>query len=541
MSAIGGVYGALWREHSKTKEVVRKAVRPMSSPVDDVGSGSNASSGGPLRGDESGAPSSFSMGQWIGLFMGPLLFALIVIFFRPEGLGFGGVAVMGAALWMAAWWISECIPLPITALIPIVVFPLTGATDTSEVFSAYGDNIIFLFMGGFAIAVALEKWGLHKRIALGIVAAVGVSVQRIILGFILATAFVSLWITNTATAMMMIPIGTAIIAQVRALAVKEGADQQDVKKFEKSMIFGIGYGATIAGVGTLVGGTSSPVFVAQVDALLGIQISFAQYALFGIPFVLVFLLCLWVYLTQIMYRTKLKHIPGGREVIDRERKALGRMSREEKLVAFAGLLVAFLWVTRAWFIEPYVISISDGMIAAFGALLLFVLPAKNKSQSARILVWEDSAKIPWGILLLFGGGLALATGFTSTGLSDWVGEQFMLLGGLPFVLILIVSVLALVFLTEFTSTTATALLFIPLMGTVAVAIDQDPVILMLATALAVNCAFMLPASTPPNAIIYGSGMVSIRELATTGLAVSMFGVILISLFVMFWAPVVFNR
>lgn len=489
---------------------------------------------------ERGTARTYRPSQVITLILGPALFFGILLFLRVDDLETPARAVLGATLWMATWWIGECVPLPVTALVPILVFPTVGALEPDEVFSSYGDNIIFLFLGGFLIAIALEKWNLHRRIALSIVRMIGTSVQRIILGFILATGAVSIWITNTATAMMMIPMGTAIIAQVREMQRESaGTDSEDVAKFEKSLIYGIGYSATIAGVGTIIGGTTIPVMVAQAETLVGETVSFAQYALFGIPFVITFLIVLWLFLTQVVFRTKMRTLPAGATVISQELKAMGPMTGPEKRVAAIGALTALLWMTRPWLIDPYVSGVSDGMIAILAAVLLFILPAGDTDES-RLLEWRDCGRLPWDILLLFGGGLALAAAFTSTGLSEWVGGKFGLLDGATWVVLILITASILVFFTEFTSTTATALVFVPLVGAGAMSIGEDAVVLMLTAALAVNCAFMLPVSTPPNAIMYSTRVVSAAGLLKTGVGLSLIGIVLITLFSAFWAPVVFS-
>ncbi|VXC06736.1 SLC13 family permease [Pseudoclavibacter sp. 8L] len=532
MSVIS-IYQGMWNEHDKTKLVLKRIMNPLS------GRGETGSIHVPAEaeGKQQRPPGQLSLWQWIALVSGPASFAVLALFYRPEGMSDMSASVLGVTAWMAIWWISECVPLPVTGFVPILVFPLTGAMSASDTFSAYGNNIIFLFLGGFLIAGALEKWQLHRRLALGIIRILGTSVQRLILGFMLATGFLSFFVTNTAAAMMMIPMGMALVAQVNTM--KTEAETSDVKKFERALIFGVGYAATIAGTGTVLGGTSIPLFLAQAEIFAGVKVSFVQYIAFGIPFAFTFLILLWLYLTKIRYRMSFKTIPGGKEIVDKEHAALGRMSGEEKKIAFVGLFVSFLWISRPWLIDPFVADISDGMIAILGAVLLFVLPAKSQ-ESPRVLVWEDTKKTPWGILIMLGGGLALAQAFSETGLSEWVGDQFLGLSGLPFLVTVLLIVTALVFMTEFTSTSATALLFVPLMGTLALSLGYDPLLVMLAATLAVNCAFMLPAATPPNSIMFGTGLVTIREMVRNGFFVSIMGIFWIVLFIWLWAPVVFS-
>lgn len=494
------------------------------------------STGSPRRRASSLKRPSITPFQGVCLAAGPLGFALLALFYRPEGLTTNGVIVLGIALWMATWWISECIPLPATALLPILILPSTGVLDSGETFSQYSNNIIFLFMGGFLLAGALEKWGVHKRIALHIVRALGISVPRLILGFMLATSVLSFFVTNTAATMMMLPMGLAVISSLRDVSGK--SDQEDLHKFEKSLIFGIGYSATIFGMSTVLGGTSIPFFIAHTKETLGIEISFAQFVAFGVPVALVFLLLFWVYLVKVRFRMKIRELPGGKEIISKYQSELGRVAKEEVAVICVVVFVSCLWITRTWLISPFVPEITDGMIAVLGAILMFLLPARGE-ESKRILEWEDTKKVPWGVLLLLGGGFALAGAVDSSGLSTWVGDQFAGLGGLHFAIFILVTVLALAFLTEFTSTGATAILFVPLMGTVAQTLGYDPLLVMLAATLAVNCAFMLPAATPPNSVIYGTGLISIKDMVTTGFAVTLLGSVIIAVSIFTWAPLVF--
>jgi sodium-dependent dicarboxylate transporter 2/3/5 len=470
--------------------------------------------------------------------LGPLAFALFALVYQPAGLSAEGSIVLGVVAWMALWWVSECIPLPATALLPIIVLPLTGVVDSGSVFSAYSNNIIFLFMGGFLLAGALEKWGLHRRMAIGIIRLLGNSAPRLILGFMIATSILSFFVTNTAATMMMLPIALAIITSVKD-AEKGEAHAADSRRFEKALVFGVGYSATIFGMSTVLGGTSIPFFISHASESLGVEISFAQFAAFAVPFATVFLLCFWLYLVKIRFRMRMKTIPGGRTIIDDEHRALGRMSFEEKLVTAVGLTVSLLWFTRTWLVAPFVPEITDGMIAVVGAILLFLLPSRS-AESPRLLEWSDTKKVPWGVLLLLGGGFALAGAVDSSGLSQWVGDRFIGLQGVPGVVFLIIMVVSLAVMTEFTSTGATAILFVPLMGTVAIALGHDPLFVMLAATLAVNCAFMLPAATPPNSVIYGTGLITIQDMIKAGFAVTMLGSALIVLAMYAWAPFVFT-
>lgn len=473
-----------------------------------------------------------------GLVLGPLLFAVTLVFFEPEGLSPEGRAVLATTLWVATWWITEAIPIPVTSLLPIALLPLTGALDGDTVVSAYGADIIFLFLGGFALAIAMEKWNLHQRIALSIVAAIGTSPRRIILGFMVATGFLSMWVSNTAATMMMIPVGLAVVYQA-ARSLRGGEFAADLPKFEKSMVFGIGYAATVGGLGTLIGTPPLAVLSATVGRLFGESISFAGWMAFGVPIVVVLMALAWFYLTGVKFRVRFKHLPGGEELIRGERRSLGRMSTEEKAVLGVFLGVAFMWVTRSFIWEDLIPGISDGVIAVVATVALFALPTRD-AKERKILQWEDSKKIPWGILLLFGGGLAIAAGFVETGLSAWIGEQLRTLDGINVVLVIILAAALVLFLTEITSNAATATMILPVMAAFAVSLNVHPYALMVPCAMAANCAFMLPVGTPPNAIMFGTGRVTIMEMVRTGFWLNMFALVLIIAGVLYMLPLMWG-
>ncbi|MFB4213695.1 DASS family sodium-coupled anion symporter [Shouchella sp. JSM 1781072] len=487
-------------------------------------------------GDQQKKP--YSRAQLVGLILGPLLFLLTILFFEPAGLSADGQRVLAVTLWIATWWMTEAIPIPATSLMPLILLPITGAMEGSDVASSYGNDIIFLFLGGFFIATAMEKWDLHKRIALFIISVIGTSTQRILLGFMLATGFLSMWVSNTAAVMMMIPMALAITAQVAA-ALKDEEHKRDLPKFEKSLLFGVGYAGTIGGLGTLIGTPPNIILAAQLDTIFGITIGFGTWMLFAVPVVLILLFFTWFYLGRINFKTSIKTLPGGKELIASERQKLGKTSFEEKVVGAVFLFAAFMWITREFFWagdDPLIVQlpgISDGMIAIIATMLLFLIPAK---AATRILDWSDSKDIPWGVLLLFGGGLAIAAGFQSSGLSTWIGDQLTILDGLHMLLIIGGATLLIMMLTEITSNTATATMILPVVGALAVAIDIHPFALMIPCAMAANCAFMLPVGTPPNAIIFGTGKLKIIEMVKAGFWLNVFATILIVLAVYFLVP-----
>ncbi len=481
---------------------------------------------------------AYTSGQTVGLVLGPLLFVITLFTFAPEGLSYEGRAVLATTLWVATWWITEAIPIPATSLVPIVLLPLTGALDSGTVTSAYGDDIIYLFLGGFFIATAMEKWNLHKRMALAIIAFVGTSTQRILLGFMLATAFLSMWVSNTAAVMMMVPMALAITSEV-AVALKGKPEESDLPRFEKALIFGVGYAGTIGGLGTLIGTPPNIIFAAQVKQLFDIDISFASWMAIGVPLVIVLLAVAWFYLGHVVFRMKIRGLPGGRGFIQQERNSLGPMSFQEKVVAAVFALAAFLWITRTFIWVEILPELRDGMIAVLAALLLFIVPARAKGES-RVLVWKDSIHIPWGILLLFGGGLAIAAGFRETGLSHWLGGQFSVLDGMHLLLIIATSTLLILFLTEITSNTATATMILPVVAALALAINTHPYALMIPCAMAANCAFMLPVGTPPNAIIFATNKLTIQEMVKVGFALNLIAAVLVVLVVYFLVPVLWG-
>ncbi|MDV2684257.1 DASS family sodium-coupled anion symporter [Alkalihalophilus lindianensis] len=535
-TTVANVWNGLWHSHRQTKNLLNVFSYQKGSAA--KAAKSSAHSASPTNNSTSPQDQepkqSYSKSQLIGLILGPALFLLTILFFSPEGLSFEARAVLAITLWVATWWITEAIPIPATSILPIFLLPITGALDGGTVTSAYGDDIIFLFLGGFFIATAMEKWNLHKRMALAIIAFIGTSTQRILLGFMIATAFLSMWVSNTAAVMMMVPMGLAITAQVAA-ALKGKPEERDLPKFEKALIFGVGYAGTIGGLGTLIGTPPNIILAAQAQQLFGVEISFARWMMVGVPVVILLLFIAWMYLGRMAFKMSIKGLPGGRDLIQGERSKLGIISFEEKAVAGVFSFAAFMWITRDFIWVDFVPEIRDGMIAVFAAVLLFVIPTQRKFGS-RILEWKDSRDIPWGVLLLFGGGLAIAAGFRETGLSDWMGTQLTVLDGLHLIVMIAAVALFVLFLTEITSNTATATMIIPVVASLALALNIHPFALMIPCAMAANCAFMLPVGTPPNAIIFGTGKLKIVEMVRVGFLINLIAAFLIVLAVYFMVP-----
>ncbi|MGO4886629.1 SLC13 family permease [Anaerobacillus sp. MEB173] len=483
--------------------------------------------------NDGGNQPSYNTPQLIGLILGPLLFALTMLFFTPEGLNDGARAVLATTLWVAVWWITEAIPIPATSLLPLILLPITEAVGGGDVASSYGDPIIFLFLGGFLIALAMEKWNLHKRIAVFIVSVIGTSPKRIILGFMLATGFLSMWVSNTAAVMMMVPIGTAITYQAVANSRKAHGDAS-MKTFEKATIFGIGFAGTIGGFGTLIGTPPNIILAGTIQSLYNTEISFATWLFFAAPIVVILLFLTWYYLVNVAFPVKMKELPGGKEVITQERVKLGKMSFEEKAVLAVFVFAAFMWISRSFLWDGIIPGISDAMIAVCAGILLFLIP--SKSTDGKLLDWDVSSKLPWGVLLLFGGGLAIATGFKQTELDQWIGQQLTFIDGLSLILMIVIITAFVLFLTEITSNTATATMILPILAGLALAINVHPFVLMVPAAMAANCAFMLPVGTPPNAIIYATQKITISEMVRTGFWLNIIATMLIVLAVYFMLP-----
>jgi sodium-dependent dicarboxylate transporter 2/3/5 len=467
----------------------------------------------------------------IGLFLGPTLFFLILFLPLPAGMNPEGLRVAAITVLMAVWWITEAIPIPATALLPIVLFPVLGVLSGSDVTRAYGNHLIYLFLGGFLIAVTMEKWNLHHRIALHTIRLVGVTPQRIVLGFMLATAFLSMWISNTAATMMMVTIAMAVLKEVE----HEIKHEPGQFLFGTALMLSIGYAASIGGVATLIGTPPNAIFAGVIEKTYGVSISFVGWMGFALPLSLMMLAITWFYLTRIMFRSEVASLPGGRQLIQEQLEQLGPMSRQEKHVAAVFSTVALLWVLRGLYQPVELNMVKDSTIAIAGALLLFMIPV-NLKKGEFLLDWKTAVTIPWDIIVLFGGGFALAQGFNESGLTHWLAEQLSVLQGVDMVLVIAAVVLLVVFLTEVTSNTATASLLLPVMGALATAIDVHPFGLMVAAVVAASFAFMLPVATPPNAIVFGSRYVTIPQMVSAGVWLNFVGAVLITGFVYLVLP-----
>jgi len=471
-----------------------------------------------------------------GLILGPLLFTFTLLFFKPEGLSPEGIAVLATTLWVAIWWVFEVVPISVTAMLPIILFPITGAMELSTTTAAFGHKYVFLYIGGFILAIAIEKWNLHKRIALTVINIIGTSVSKIILGFMIATAFLSMWISNTATTVMMLPIGMAIILQLKDNPeTKE--DENEI--FGKALMLSIAYSASIGGVATLIGTPPNLIFAGILEEQYNVEMTFSKWIVYGLPISIILLFICWKYLTNFAFKFTQKDFPGGKAEIKRLLKNLGKISYEEKTVLVVFCITAFLWMTRSFLISKLIPAIDDTIIAMASATALFLLPSKSK-KATKIIDWQSAVKLPWGILLLFGGGLALAEGFKTTGLAQWIGTQITQFENLPLFALLFVLIFAVNFLTEITSNLATTAMLLPVIAPIALVLDVHPFTLMVGITVAASCAFMLPVATPPNAIVFGSGYLKIPDMMRVGIWMNIISIVLIAIITYYLLPLLWD-
>jgi len=473
--------------------------------------------------------------QRIGLVLGVASFLIVLLFVDLEPGKPEITRTLAVAVLMAIWWVTEALPLAVTALVPLVAFPMLGVIDGKEISESYINHIIFLFMGGFIMALAMERWGLHKRIALYILKWVGVSPGRILLGFMLASAILSMWISNTATTMMMIPIVSSIIFEL-----EENIGKKKISRYAIGLLLGIAYSASIGGNATLVGTPTNLICVRMLTVLYpsAPEITFGQWFFFAFPITIIMFVAAFS-LLYFSYRPKEQWVNLDSDTFKTLLKATGKSSYEEKVVFVMFLLLAFLWITRSgisyngftipgWaaiFNNPAFIN--DGTTAIFISLLLFIWPSKNK-QDEHIMNWKTANRLPWNIVLLFGGGFALAKGFESSGLALWFGEQLAWGDQIPSIVFVLAIVTMMSFLTELTSNVASTQMLLPAFAAIAVSTGDNPLLFMIPATLASSLAFMLPTATPPNAIIFGSDRIKIENMIRSGFRLNMVGVIIIT-------------
>lgn len=472
----------------------------------------------------------------IGLVLGPAIAASMLLIGTPEGLPFPAWATGALLAWMAVWWATEPIPIPVTSLLPLIVLPLVDAGSPKQIGSGYADHIVLLLLGGFIVALSIERWNLHKRIALNVVSALGASPASLVAGFMIATALLSMWISNTATTLMMVPIALSAAA---ALKDENG-------RFVTALLLGVCYAASIGGVGTPIGTPTNLIAIDWLQNNAGASISFVEWMSFGIPAVLLLIPAAWWSVTRGL--GKIENSDGAIQEVRTQKHALGKMTVPEQRVAIIFSVVALLWVSRRWTVQgldaigwetlsQYSGAQVDMMIAMFGAVLVFLVPA-GAGQKRALLSWNEAAKLPWGVLLLFGGGIALGRAVRDTGLSAWIGENLEPLSVLPPIIFIAAVVALVIFLTELTSNVATMTTLAPILGALSVAIGAAPASLLAPAAVAASCAFMLPVATAPNAIIYATDKIPIGKMISRGLRVNLIGIVVITGIGFWLAPMV---
>ena len=465
----------------------------------------------------------------VGLVVGPLLFSLFYFIPSITGLDSSPRAVLGVTAWVATWWITEALPIPATSLLPIILLPLTGGADQATATMAYGNPIVFMYMGGFTIAIAIEKWNLHRRIAMSIISILGTSSNRIILGVGLATAFLSMWISNAATALMMLPIAIALITEIKE---KQFFNEKSMQNFSKGLLLMVAYSASIGGLATIVGSVPNAAFVAIANSMLNQNITFSDWFLFGIVVTTILMIVLYFYITKIKFPVKQTGEISS-DFARQQLKDLGPMSIEEKMVSIIFCLIGSLWIFGGFL--PF--ELSDTTISMTGAVLLFMIPS---SKGGRILDWIDMKHLSWGLLLLFGGGLSLAAAFESSGLTSWFGDILSNLEQFNYLVILIILTATILFMTEIMSNTAVSNMLMPISIGLAAGIGVAPYGIMAVVALASSCAFMLPISTPPNAAVFSTNELKIEDMVKAGFWMNMVSIVVIVLAVYFLQPILLN-
>jgi solute carrier family 13 (sodium-dependent dicarboxylate transporter), member 2/3/5 len=529
--------------------------------------------GGGVERDRAGRRARIS--RWLGPIAAIATYVLVPV--GPEALTQGGRATAAVAVLMAVWWVGETLPLAVTSLLPIVLLPLTGALGLSATTAAYGNPLIFLFLGGFILALAMQRWGLHRRIALLTIRAVGTEPRRMVGGFMLATAGLSMWVSNTATTIMMLPIGVSVLALVAtrvgarvgtgdgdlvpgmggaATAATEGAaprpdvapgkpisEASPTPNLAVGLMLGIAYAASIGSLATLVGTPPNTFLAGFLSQTYGIDLGFARWMMMAFPLSVTFLVVAWLVITWWLYPPEIDSVPGGADLIRGELDQLGPLGRGERNVLAVFALMAGLWIMRSplqtWLAGTLLAAIDDPIIGIGGAILLFILPVDDRA-GVFTMDWDTAKELPWGVLLLFGGGLALAAAVSGNGVDIYVGTILARLTTVPLLLIISIVAVTVLVLTELTSNTATTAALVPVVAGAAVVLGLNPMTLAIPAALAASCAFALPVATPPNAIVFGSGHVTIPQMVRAGVVLNVIGSVLIVLTVTTLVPLVFG-
>jgi len=471
------------------------------------------------------------MSRRFNIILGPSLFFIFYFLIHPfDGMNSQSHAIFCSVLWIATWWITEAIPIPVTSLLPLVLFPLTGGLDLKLTASSYGDKIIYFFMAGFFLAIAMEKWNLHKRIALNIINVVGYNKKSMVLGFMIATAFLSMWLSNTSTSIMMLPVGIAIVSQV---SLKNNILNSN---FGKVLMLGIAYSASIGGFATIYGTPPNLILLSNIEEYFNLSIDFSSWFIMAFPLSCMLLFICWYYLVNFSFDlSSLSNV--SKETISSKIKELGKIKYEEKAVLLI-FIVFILGLLSKQFISEFIPQIDDTIIAISIAIFLFLI--KSSDGENNLIEWSDGVKLPWGIILLFGGGLSIATAMKSSGLALWIGELAYNIDSLDLILIVLIIVMIVNFLTEITSNLATVSMLLPILASISISLGIHPYIIMVSATIAASCAFMLPVATPPNAVVFGSGYLKMSDMVKTGLVMNVISIVIVSLYVYFMLPMLWN-
>ena len=471
------------------------------------------------------------MSRRFNIILGPSLFFIFYFLIHPfDGMNSQSHAIFCSVLWIATWWITEAIPIPVTSLLPLVLFPLTGGLDLKLTASSYGDKIIYFYMAGFFLAIAMEKWNLHKRIALNIINVVGYNKKSMVLGFMIATAFLSMWLSNTSTSIMMLPIGIAIVSQV---SLKNNILNSN---FGKVLMLGIAYSASIGGFATIYGTPPNLILLSNIEEYFNLSIDFFSWFIMAFPLSCILLFICWYYLVNFSFDlSSLSNLSKG--TISFKIKELGKIKYEEKAVLLI-FIVFILGLLSKQFISEFIPQIDDTIIAISIAIFLFLI--KSSDGENNLIEWSDGVKLPWGIILLFGGGLSIATAMKSSGLALWIGELAYNIDSLDLILIVLIIVMIVNFLTEITSNLATVSMLLPILASISISLGIHPYIIMVSATIAASCAFMLPVATPPNAVVFGSGYLKMSDMVKTGLVMNVISIVIVSLYVYFMLPMLWD-
>ncbi len=469
-----------------------------------------------------------------GFTLGVLLAVLVLILPTPEGLSIEAQRTAAIFLLMGSWWATEAVPVAVTALVPLALFPLLGIVDIQNAANPYANKTIYLFFGGFLIATAIQKWDLHKRIALFVLQNAGSNGSSLIFGFMLTAAVISMWVMNTATTIMLLPIGLAVVTVVKSTV--NYLSDEEIESFQLALLLGIAYGATIGGMSTLIGTGPNGMLAAFMADNYNLDISFVDWMKVGVPLSAIMLPCSWLILTRIIFKVNFETSLETKQLLTSMKKELGILKGPELKVLIVFFLTALTWMFRTVLDNfSYLGGLSDAGIAMISALFLFLLPSGDKQKQGALLEWKDAQEnVPWGLLVLFGGGLSLANAVQATGLAVWIGS--LIPQGINLALVIILVVALIIFLTELTSNMATTATFLPVVAAIAIQSNFNPLLITAAVALAASCAFMLPVATPPNAIVFGSGLIRVPQMAKAGLLINILGITIVSLVAVFSVP-----